>query len=172
MNEPLPDRDHVSRYCKPSTVGERGQPMASAFAIRLGEGYLSVNWLEHFGMPVGEPVATNDALSGKVEGSGEMGERVGRDGRKERTEAALNRVRETLRSKGFRLRSNGRFALLNVGTVKTTIRRTFRRSLHIDHLPLRDDASHAGILGYTERDRMIAAEIKAAVRAEDVRTAV
>ncbi len=142
MNEPLPDRDHVSRYCKPSTVGERGQPMASAFAIRPGEGYLSVNWLEHFGLPVGEP------------------------------EAALNRVRETLRSKGFRLRSNGRFALLNVGTVKTTIRRTYRRSLHINHLPLPDDASHAGILGYTERDLMIAAEIRASVRAEEVRAAV
>lgn len=141
MNEPLPDRDHVSRYCKPSTVGERGQPMAAAFAIRPGEGYLSVNWLEHFGEPGG-------------------------------TEAALNRVRETLRSKGFRLRSNGRFALLNVGKVKTTIRRTFRRSLHINHLPLPDDASHAGILGYTERDLMIAAEIKAAVRAEDLRSAV
>lgn len=141
MNEPLPDRDHVSRYCKPSAVGERGQPMASAFAIRSGEGYLSVNWLEHFGVPGG-------------------------------TDAALNRVRETLRSKGFRLRSNGRFTLLNVGTVKTTIRRTFRRSLHIDHLPLPDDSFHAGILGYTERDRMIAAEIRAAVRAEDVRAAV
>ena len=145
MNEPLPDRDHVSRYCKPSTVGERGQPMASAFAIRSGEGYLSVNWLEHFGMRVGEPRGT---------------------------EAALNRVRETLRGKGFRLRSNGRFALLNVGTVKTTIRRTFGRSLHVNQLPLPDDASHAGILGYTERDRMIAAEIRASVRAEDVRTAV
>lgn len=145
MNEPLPDRDHVSRYCKPSTVGERGQPMASAFAIRSGEGYLSVNWLEHFREPVGEPAGT---------------------------EAALDHVRETLRSKGFRLRSNGRFALLNIGTVKTTIRRTFGRSLHINHLPLPDDASHAGILGYTERDRMIAAEIRASVRAEDVRAAV
>ena len=145
MNEPLPDRDHLSRYCKPSTVGERGQPMASAFAIRPGEGYLSVNWLEHFGVPAGEPRGT---------------------------EAALNRVRETLRSKGFRLRSNGRFALLNVGTVKTTIRRTFGRSLHVNHLPLPNDASHSGILGYTERDRMIAAEIKASVRAEDVRSAV
>lgn len=145
MNEPLPDRDHLSRYCKPSTVGERGQPMASAFAIRPGEGYLSVNWLEHFGVPISESGGT---------------------------EAALNRVRETLRSKGFRLRSNGRFALLNVGKVKTTIRRTFGRSLHVNHLPLPNDESHAGILGYTERDRMIAAEIKAAVRAEDVRTAV
>ena len=154
MNEPLPDRDHVSRYCKPSTVGERGQLMASAFAIRPGEGYLSVNWLEHFGVPGG----TGDGLGGKGEQTG--------------TGAALNRVRETLRSKGFRLRSNGRFALLNVGTVKTTIRRTFGRSLHINHLPLADDASHAGILGYTERDRMIAAEIRATVGAGDVRVAV
>ena len=161
MNEPLPDRDHVARYCKPSTVGERGQLMASAFAIRSGESYLSVNWLEHFGVPGG----TDNGMGGTGDGLGGTGEKTG-------IGAALNRVRETLRSKGSRLRSNGRFALLNVGTVKTTIRRTFGRSLHINHLPLADDASHAGILGYAEEDLMIAAEIRAAVRAKDVRVAV
>ena len=147
MNEPLPDRDHVARYCKPSTVDERGHPLASAFGIRAGENHLSVNWLECFG---------------------------GRSGREVISErdAAVSRVREMLRSKGFRLRPSGRFALLNVGEVKTAIRRAFGRSLHFDHLPLPDDASHAGILGYTEEDRMIAAEIRAVVRAEDVRPAV
>lgn len=171
MNEPLPDRDHVSRYCKPSTVGERGQLMASAFAVRSGESYLSVNWLEHFSVPVGEPGGTGNGLGGTGDGLGGTGDGLGGTGEKAGTEAALNRVRETLRSKGSRLRSNGRFALLNVGMVKTTIRRTFGRSLHINHLPLTDDASHAGILGYTEEDLMIAAEIKASVRAEDVRAA-
>ena len=147
MNEPLPDRDHIARYCKPSAVDERGHPMASAFWIRAGEHDLSVNWLEYFGVRGGR---------------GAIAER----------EASVSRVRETLRSKGFRLRPNGRFALLNVGTVKTTIRRTFGRSLHINHLPLPDDASHAGTFGYSEEDLMIAAEIRATVRAEDVRDAV
>ena len=147
MNEPLPDRDHVARYCKPSTVDERGHPMASAFGMRAGENHLSVNWLEYFGV------------------------RGGRGGISER-EAAVSRLREMLRSKDFRLRPNGRFALLNVGEVKTAIRRAFGRSLHVNHLPLADDASHAGILGYTEEDRMIAAEIRAMVGAEDVKAAV
>ena len=47
VNTPLPDEDHVSRYCNPSTV-EGGLPMASAFIPRRGEEYLSVNWLEYF----------------------------------------------------------------------------------------------------------------------------
>ena len=147
MNEPLPDRDHVSRYCKPSAVDERGLPMANAFAIRSGESYLSVNWLEYFGVRGGSRVISE-------------------------REAAVSRVREMLRRKGFRLRPNGRFALLNVGEVKTVIRRVFGRSLHVTHLPLPDDPSHAGILRCTEEDRMVASEIGAMVRAEDVRPAI
>ena len=45
---PLPDSDHVARYCKPSSVDESGRPMTSAFAMRSGEAQLSVNWLEYF----------------------------------------------------------------------------------------------------------------------------
>ncbi len=146
-NEPLPDRDHVARYCKPSAVDERGYPTASAFAVRAGENYLSVNWLEHFGM-------------GRQAGG--MGE----------IDLAVDQVRATLHSKGFQLRPNGRFALLSVGGVKTAIRRAFGRSLHINHLPVPGDPSHAGILGYGEEDFMIAAEIRATVRAEDVRATV
>ena len=40
---PLPDDDHVARYCKPSSVDEHGMPMASAFQLRSGEQHLSVN---------------------------------------------------------------------------------------------------------------------------------
>ena len=46
--DPLPDDDHVARYCRPSTV-VLGMPRTGAFTLRAGEDYLSVNWLEHFG---------------------------------------------------------------------------------------------------------------------------
>ena len=42
----LPDADHVSRYCKPSTVQD-GKVQPNAFFFRDGEDYLSVNWLEY-----------------------------------------------------------------------------------------------------------------------------
>ncbi len=51
---PLPDDDHVSRYCKPSAVGRDGLPLANAFELRPAckqrpaEDHLSVNWLEYF----------------------------------------------------------------------------------------------------------------------------
>ena len=146
-NEPLPDGDHVARYCKPSTLDERGYPAPSAFTIRAGENYLSVNWLEYF----------------------DGGDRTGGTAA---IEVAMDHVRATLRGKGFRLRPNGRFASLHVGVVKTAVRRAFGRSLHINHLPFSDDASHVGILGYGEEDFMIAAEISATLGAEDVRPAI
>ncbi len=48
MNGPIPDSDHVVRYCKPSQVDD-GVPSPAAFLPRRTEGYLSVNWLEFFG---------------------------------------------------------------------------------------------------------------------------
>ena len=41
--DPLPDDDHVARYCKRSSVDEHGMPMASSFQLRSGEQHLSVN---------------------------------------------------------------------------------------------------------------------------------
>ena len=43
----VPDADHVSRYCKPSAVDQRGKPMAAAFLPRSDDRFLSVNWLEY-----------------------------------------------------------------------------------------------------------------------------
>ena len=54
----LPDADHVSRYCKPTAVGQDGLPIAAAFELRPGEDHLSVNWLEYFGAP--DPQAAVD----------------------------------------------------------------------------------------------------------------
>lgn len=46
--DPLPDTDHVARYCKPTTI-VGGQPTGAAFMLRPIDSFLSVNWLEHFG---------------------------------------------------------------------------------------------------------------------------
>lgn len=58
-HQPLPDEDHVARYCKPSTVDGHGIPLSAAFRLKQNEEYLSVNWLEYFGA---------SELSGAVEG--------------------------------------------------------------------------------------------------------
>ena len=46
---PLPDQDHVARYCKPSAMGTDGLPKVAAFELRKRDSSLSVNWLEYFG---------------------------------------------------------------------------------------------------------------------------
>ncbi|MYD97517.1 MAG: hypothetical protein F4X98_09045 [Gammaproteobacteria bacterium] len=136
---PLPEADHVARYCKPSTIDERGQPMANAFAMRAREDHLSVNWLEHF-----DP----------------------------QPDVAIHHVRNTLRASGFQLRPNGRFALLGVAAIKSTVKRSLGLRLHVNHLPLEHDPSHAGVLGYSDADLMVAAEIRSLVGPGDLRRAV
>ena len=49
VNDPVPDSDHVSRLCKPSHIVD-GVPAATAFKLRAGEKYLSVNWLEYLAL--------------------------------------------------------------------------------------------------------------------------
>ena len=137
---PLPDEDHTSRYCKPTTVGDDGLPLTSAFKLRNGEEHLSINWIEYFDEP---------DLS-----------------------RAVQRVREAFRNKRYTLRPQGRFAVLNVGAVKTAVLEAVGKALRIDHLPRNDDPSHAGILGYTADDLSVAVELKALVRDQDVYLAV
>ena len=74
-NSPIPDDDHVSRYCKPSSVDD-GIPTSSAFLPRQGEEYLSVNWLEFFGEPT-----LGAAVERIREVFSEKGYRVSRNGR-------------------------------------------------------------------------------------------
>ena len=45
MGDQIPDPGHVARFCKPVTVHD-GQIQSTAFMLRKGEEYLSVNWLE------------------------------------------------------------------------------------------------------------------------------
>lgn len=46
--DPLPGKDHISRYCAPKTAPD-GQPTGASFMPRKSEEFLSVNWMEHFG---------------------------------------------------------------------------------------------------------------------------
>ena len=46
----VPDADHVARLCGGSHIREDGSVAATAFMLRPGETYLSVNWLEHLGL--------------------------------------------------------------------------------------------------------------------------
>ncbi len=133
--KPLPDDDHVIRYCKPTAV-EDDLPSVSAFKIRANEDHLSVNWLEYFGV-LDRPTA-------------------------------VQRIREAFHAKGFQLRKNGRFAVLNVDDIRSIAQDIAYNSLRVEHLPLEDDPSHAGILGYSPEDIAIATEIKALVGIEDV----
>ena len=137
---PLPDDDHASRYCKPTAVGDDGLPMASAFALRNEENYLSINWLEYFGEP--------------------------------NLSDAVQRVRAAFRNKRYKLRPQGRFVVLHVGAAKTAVLDATGKTLRIDNLPFKDDPSHAGILGYSSDDLMVALELKALVRDRDVYHAV
>ena len=115
----LPDTDHVSRYCKPSTV-LNGEVQLSAFLFRDGEDYLSVNWLEYLKTPD--------------------------------LDSAIYVVKETLRRKGFDVRPRGLFAVLNVGDIKEAIHATIKTIPRVEHLPSNNDASHAGISGYSSAE--------------------
>ena len=136
LDQLLPEDDHISRYCKPSAIAESGLPLASAFGLRQGEEYLSVNWLEYFRLP---------ELS-----------------------AAVEKVREAFRSKGYQVRPNGRFVVLNIGAAKRMVFEGVRCVLRINHHPLANDPSHASILGYGPDDLMVAVELAALATPQDV----
>lgn len=44
----LSEIHHVARYCSGTKLSENGNPAPTAFHLRPGESYLSVQWLEYF----------------------------------------------------------------------------------------------------------------------------
>ena len=114
---PVPDEDHIARYCKPSTV-ECGMPTVGSFMRRESEEHLSVNWLERSGQ--------------------------------RRRDDAVACIREILIRKGYGVRKGGRFAIVNVGSVKARV----GNGIRIDHLPEDSDHTHSGIHGYAREDEL------------------
>jgi hypothetical protein len=113
----LPSEDHVSRYCRPSSVDQvSGLPSGAAFLRTVKNGvleeYLSVNWLEKISI---------EAQYTQVE-----------------------ELKALFISKGYKLKSTGRFAILNVGKA---IENAQSNGFEIDifHDPSKSDDSHSSI---------------------------
>jgi hypothetical protein len=124
----IPDSDHVARHCKTSTAPD-GEIQATAFFLREGEEYLSVNWLEELKCPdrTSEVRALQDLYTRKMTRVG-AGARI----------AILN---------------VGRLV------TKVENESIDRRQLRVLHEPEPDDPSHAGIFGISYDDREIVAEL-------------
>ena len=86
--------------------------------------------------------------------------------------AAVERVRETFRRKCYRVRRNGRFAVVNVDAALTAAAEAVGRRGRVDQVPLEDDESHAGLFGYAADDLAVAVELRASIRPEHVHPAV
>ncbi len=86
--------------------------------------------------------------------------------------AAVELVRKAFRRKRYGVRPNGRFAVVNVGAALAAIAKTAGRPGRIEHLPLGDDESHAGLLGYTADDLAVAVELRALIQPEHVHRAI
>lgn len=72
-------------------------------------------------------------------------------------DSAVDMVRKTFRQKGFEIKYRGLFVVLNVGDVKNAIHSVIEKAPRVEHLPLDNDASHAGISGYSAAE-LIAAQ--------------
>ena len=85
-------------------------------------------------------------------------------------EAAVGEVRTAFRRKRYRVKPNGRFAVLEVGEVKAAVS-AITGTARVEHRRLDDDESHSGILGYTADDFAVAVEIATLVQPERVHPA-
>lgn len=121
--DPIPETDHVCRYCKPRAV-ENGKPLVAAFELRENERDLSVNWVEYF--------------------------------RLTDREQAICEIRKAFRAKGFKIKASGRFAVLNVGEIKSTAKERTETDLQVLEWPENNDLSHSAIFfGHSADDLMI-----------------
>ncbi len=84
---------------------------------------------------------------------------------------AIEQVRKTFQSKNYQLKRGGRFAVLNISAAKKAALEADDCALCINHLPVGDDPSHAGIFGYTSKDLAIAATLALLVTPQDVHPA-
>ena len=127
-NQVIPNSDHVARHCKASTAPD-GEIQATAFLLREGEEFLSVNWLEELKCPdrTSEVRALQNLYARKMTRVG-AGARI----------AILNVGRIVTKVE-------------NDGVDK--------RVLRVLHEPEPDDPSHAGIFGISYDDREIVAEL-------------
>ena len=87
-------------------------------------------------------------------------------------DTAIGYVREAFLAKGYRLRSNGRFLVINVGSARLAALESDGTELSFTHKPLPDDESHSAIFGLPDDDLDVAAELKLLVTDADIFPAI
>ena len=80
-------------------------------------------------------------------------------------DVSIAEVRQVIR---ITLRPNGRFAVLNVAAAREAVVAGGGSSPKVTSDPVSGDPSHASISGYTIDDFLVAVELKALVRQQDV----
>ena len=86
--------------------------------------------------------------------------------------AAVELVREAFHCKRYRVRRNGRFAVVNVGAALAAIAEADGRRGRVEHIPLENDESHAGLYGYAAGDLAVAVELRALIQTQHVHPAI
>ena len=128
----IPENNHLSRYCgKQHLSDDDGRVLPTAFHLKEGETYLSVNWIEYF-----KGATLSEAIS----------ELQGIFARK------LKRVGASAK---FAVLNNG---LTQIAVKNNTNQ---KEQIIAQHEPLEDDLSHAGYYGITQDNHRVIAEIMA-----------
>ena len=127
----LPEDNHIARFCRATSIFEDGRISPTAFHLRAGDSYLSVNWIEFFG---------------KANNSEAVGELQNVFANKFRTVSAFAKF-------AVFIVGDAREAVSDKTEQKEEIFAT--------HEPLDDDLSHAGINGITQENYPIIAAILA-----------
>lgn len=81
----------------------------------------------------------------------------------------LERVRDAFAEKGYALRPNGRFAVLNV---EALIEKVKLRDVRVLHWPDGGDQSHSGIFNYSSDDLQVALDLQSLLMPGEVFPAV
>ena len=83
-------------------------------------------------------------------------------------EAQIEQIRKAFRAKGYTLRKNGRFAVLNVGDSAVRVKQATDKVIRFIHWPEVDDPSHSGIFDYRAEDFQVALELTNLVAPGDI----
>lgn len=112
----------ISRTCFPKSVSADGTITPAAFMLRIGEEYLSVNWLEYY---------VSLSQTGQVQ-------RCQQD--------FLNKFRQLTRKQKAKYRT----AILPVGLMASSIKKDLSANLEVWHLGTKKDPSYSGVFGLPE----------------------
>ncbi len=77
-------------------------------------------------------------------------------------------VRHAFVQKEYRLKRNGRFAVLNVNAARKKVKAGAGRDVRILHCPEPNDPSHSGVFDYTSEDLQVALDLRSLVTSADV----